>query len=139
MVACARFAASTMDAFTTSRLLRASASQSNSSSSRCRPSACTLSLLPVFFLPEKFPDRFLSLWANSFFIARKKWGFIGLPAGRRTARRGLRGPPTAAAGHFLLAFASRAVSMSEDSRRLRRRGAAAHKEARRRSEWVGLQ
>src|SRR6266498_987988 len=54
MVACARLAASTMDVFTMSRLLRASGSQSNSSSSRCRPSACTLSLLPGVFSAEKF-------------------------------------------------------------------------------------
>ena len=47
------FAASTMDAFTVSRLLRASASQSNNSSSRCRPSACTLSLLSLRRSPAK--------------------------------------------------------------------------------------
>src|SRR5262249_30689843 len=73
MVACARLAASTMDVFTMSRLLMASGSQSNSSSNMCRPSACTLSLLPRCCLPRNFPGQnfvhcgpiFLALQAKS--------------------------------------------------------------------------
>src|SRR3989344_3880826 len=42
MVACARFAASTITSLTKLRLLMASASQSKSSNSRCRPNACIL-------------------------------------------------------------------------------------------------
>src|SRR5262249_24090592 len=73
IVACARLAASTMDDFTRSTLLRASASQSNSSSSRCRPSACNRSLLPCFSLPENVSAECRSLWSFFLVIASKKW------------------------------------------------------------------
>src|SRR5687767_8710979 len=55
IVACARFAASTRAAFTDSRLLMASESQSNSSRSRCRPSAFNRMSLPFPIRPSTAP------------------------------------------------------------------------------------
>src|SRR5262245_4951978 len=79
--------------FTTSRLLRASGSQSNSSSSMCRPSACTLpSSLCLVSAEIIFRTEFCSLWAIIFSIARKKSGF--------------------SASNFSLAFLGRAATMS---------------------------
>src|SRR6266540_6993902 len=100
MVACARLAASTMDVFTMSRLLRASGSQSNSSSSRCRPSACTLSLLPGLFSAEKiFGQNFVHCGAIFGALQEKS----GPPVSSRWLRSGAgEGPPGAAAATFCL-------------------------------------
>src|SRR6266446_5323922 len=89
MVACARLAASTMDVLTMSRLLRASGSQSNSSSSRCRPSACTLSLLPGLFSAEKiFGQNFVHCGAIFGALQEKS----GPPVSSRWLRSGAGGP-----------------------------------------------
>src|SRR6185295_3354084 len=99
MVACARLAASTMDVFTVSRLLSASASQSNSSSSRCRPSACTLFFpSPFLFFDRKISARsFFNVWPpkrhckkkmNFFALRRRRSGVLpGAGSGRKTAAR----------------------------------------------------
>src|ERR1700692_1378384 len=132
-----------MDAFTVSRLFRASASQSNSSSSRCRPSACPLSLLPgsarlFFYLPD-----FSALWGYFFFIAREKWGFGRLrrrrersPTAPRERSRGARepaargpaagagGPPERPRGHFLAGVGGPSRYDEREIRVEPRRGAA---------------
>src|SRR5206468_13100855 len=109
---------SPMELFTTSRLLMASGSQSNSSSSRCRPSACTLSLPPVVFSARKF------FWQNfahcgPYFLALQAKS--GPPASFADAGAARRVPAAGADGHFLLAFLGRAVTMGENSRRPRAR------------------
>src|SRR6266542_3179159 len=117
MVACARLAASTMDVLTMSRLLRASGSQSNSSSSRCRPSACTLSLLPGLFSAEKiFGQNFVHCGAIFGALQEKSGPPVSsrwLRSGAGGARRAPRRPLFVSAGNFLLAFRGRVATMSE--------------------------
>src|SRR5262245_13244116 len=132
IVACARLAASTMDVFTVSRLLRASASQSNSSSSRCRPSACTLSLLSEFRLPAKILRACFLNVGPCFWHCKEKMAFLapfetlgdasGAGSGVLGAvRRSRRAAPASRVerqksrleGTFLLAFGPRAANMVE--------------------------
>src|SRR5215470_16500198 len=119
MVACARLAASTIDVFTVSRLLSASASQSNSSSSRCRPSACILSLLSALLsLARNFAADFLNV-GPCFWHCKEKMGwkaiFGGVAAASAPAPRALgaargagarrpRGHRIAPEGHFSVAL-----------------------------------
>src|SRR6266511_309575 len=110
MVACARLAASTMDAFTMSRQLMASGSQSNSSSSRCRPSACTLSLLSGVFSAEKIFGQNFAHCGAIFLALQEKSGLRQPPGGSGATRQGT---PEGAAGNFLLAFPGRADTMSK--------------------------
>src|SRR5215813_13235191 len=124
MVACARLAASTIDVFTVSRLLSASASQSNSSSSRCRPSACILSLLSALLsLARNFAADFLNV-GPCFWHCKEKMGwkaiFGGVAAASAPAPRALgaargagpRDHRIAPEGHFSLAFPLRAANIN---------------------------